>query len=203
MWATRPESRRLSQRGSRHEMVSDFWCAPPHCWFSTSTEKSPPLSEAGHVRRQDNPAPQARQTIAQRVSVGWSAHKDRVPFRGRHLSAVSQVTPSTVTFSLVAPKGPSAEEPAVQAGYRIAQQNCFRCHNKESEGGTKAGRSWEVLAGKAESSPAYFMAYVHDPHSQNSQAQMPAMPVYDGSTLAVIGAYFRTFAPSHHPAEGQ
>ena len=30
----------------------------------------------------------------------------------------------------IAASGPHASDPAVQAGFRIAQQNCFRCHNQ-------------------------------------------------------------------------
>ena len=30
-------------------------------------------------------------------------------------------------FGAIAPRGPNAKEPAVQDGYHIAQQNCFRC----------------------------------------------------------------------------
>ena len=106
-------------------------------------------------------------------------------------------------FNAIAPPGPHASDAAVQAGYRIAQQNCFRCHNKDNEGGTKAGRPWQVLAAWAATSPDYFTSYVHDPRSKNSQAQMPAMSGYDGKTLAALDAYFRTFAPSPPQKKGQ
>jgi len=106
-------------------------------------------------------------------------------------------------FGAIAPPGPHASDAAVQAGYRIAQQNCLRCHNKDNEGGTKAGRFWQVLAARAATSPDYFTAYVHDPRSKNSQAQMPAMSRYDGKTLAALEAYFRTFAPSPSQENGQ
>jgi len=99
-------------------------------------------------------------------------------------------------FAAIAPTGLHASDPAVQAGYRIAQQNCFRCHNMGQEGGTKAGRPWVVLGAYAAASPGYFAAYVRDPRSKNTQAQMPAMPGYDNKTLAALDAYFRTFATS-------
>ena len=42
-------------------------------------------------------------------------------------------------FGAILPRGPQAAAPTVTAGYRIAQQNCFRCHNKGREGGQKSG----------------------------------------------------------------
>ena len=99
-------------------------------------------------------------------------------------------------FGAIAPHGLHVNDPKVQAGYRIAQQNCFRCHNLGHEGGTKAGRPWQVLAAYAASSPDYFAAYVHNPRSQNPQAQMPAMTGYDDQTIAALAAYFRTFQKS-------
>jgi mono/diheme cytochrome c family protein len=106
-------------------------------------------------------------------------------------------------FGAIAPPGPHASDAAVQAGYRIAQQNCFRCHNQGREGGTKAGRPWQVLAAWAATSPDYFTAYVHDPRSRNPQAQMPAMSGYDDKTLAALDAYFRTFSPWPSHKKGQ
>ena len=71
-------------------------------------------------------------------------------------------------FGAIAPRGPHAQDDAVQAGYRIAQQNCYRCHNMGHEGGQKAGRSWVVLAALAVASPDYFSAYVRDPEEKES-----------------------------------
>jgi mono/diheme cytochrome c family protein len=99
-------------------------------------------------------------------------------------------------FGAIAPNGPHATAPSVQAGYRIAQQNCFRCHNMGKEGGAKAGRPWQVLAAWAAASPEYFTAYVRNPRSKNPQAQMPGMPGYDDKTLAALAAYFESFATS-------
>jgi mono/diheme cytochrome c family protein len=97
-------------------------------------------------------------------------------------------------FGAIAPRGPQASDPAVQAGYRIAQQNCFRCHNMGSEGGQKAGQSWLVLSAWAAASPQAFAAYVRDPQAKNPSAQMPGNPTYDDATTSALIEYFRTFA---------
>ncbi len=79
-------------------------------------------------------------------------------------------------FDAIAPRGPDARSKAVQTGYRIAQQNCFRCHNMGSEGGEKAGRSWLILSTWAAASPEYFAAYVRDPKSKKSASQDARVP---------------------------
>jgi len=102
-------------------------------------------------------------------------------------------------FGAIAPRGPHAAEPAVQDGYRIAQQNCFRCHNLGQEGGQKAGFSWIVLSAWAAASPDNFSAYVRNPQAKNPQAQMPGNPTYDSATIQALLAYFRTFSPQEKP----
>jgi len=62
----------------------------------------------------------------------------------------------------IAPRGAHANEASVKNGYMIARQNCFRCHDNKGEGGTKAGRPWQVLAAWAEAPPARFAAYVRN-----------------------------------------
>jgi mono/diheme cytochrome c family protein len=99
----------------------------------------------------------------------------------------------------IAPRGPHAEDADVQAGYRIASQNCLRCHNAGSEGGQKSGRPWDLLGGRAAGSPKEFAAYIRAPQTKNPRAQMPANPTYDDATLAALTAYFRTFSPSSKP----
>jgi len=99
----------------------------------------------------------------------------------------------------IAPRGPHAQDATVQAGYRIAQQNCYRCHNMGHEGGQKAGRSWVVLAALAVASPDYFSAYVRDPKKKNPHAEMPGNPDYDETTIEALRAYFQTFAPAERP----
>jgi mono/diheme cytochrome c family protein len=100
------------------------------------------------------------------------------------------------TLRTIAPRGPHTDDPLVQAGYRIAQQNCFRCHNQGNQGGTKAGRPWLVLAAWAATSPEYFAAYVRNPRLNNPQAQMPGNVGYDDDTIAALRAYFQTLSPS-------
>ena len=98
-------------------------------------------------------------------------------------------------FGAIAPRGPNAAAPEVQAGYRLAQQNCFRCHNLGSEGGEKSGRNWAVLSAWAATSPEYFAAYVRNPQAKNAKAQMPGNPGYDDATIRALIAYFQTFSP--------
>jgi mono/diheme cytochrome c family protein len=96
-------------------------------------------------------------------------------------------------FAVIAPRGADAAAQDVQAGYKIAQQNCFRCHNMGGDGGQKAGHPWLVLSASATTDSDYFRAYVHNPQSKNPSAQMPAFPQYDQATLNALQAYFRTF----------
>jgi mono/diheme cytochrome c family protein len=93
----------------------------------------------------------------------------------------------------IEPRGPHASDPTVQAGYRVAEQNCFRCHNAGREGGQKSGRPWLVLSAWATASPGFFTAYVRDPKTKNPNSQMPANPGYDDRTMGALIAYFRTF----------
>jgi mono/diheme cytochrome c family protein len=101
-------------------------------------------------------------------------------------------------FGAILPRGRYATTPRVKAGYRIAQQNCFRCHNMGREGGQKSGVPWTALSARAAASPENFAAYVRDPQSRNSHAEMPGNPGYDDATIGALIAYFRTFS-SHSP----
>ena len=96
-------------------------------------------------------------------------------------------------FGAIAPRGPQANDPYVQAGYKIAEQNCFRCHNMGDEGGQKSGIGWPLIAAVADTSREFFAAYVRDPKSKSLTAQMPGSPQYDDETLRALGDYFRTF----------
>ncbi|HTQ96756.1 MAG TPA: c-type cytochrome [Candidatus Acidoferrum sp.] len=102
-------------------------------------------------------------------------------------------------FGSIAPRGPGAQDAGVQAGYRIAEQNCFRCHNMGDEGGQLAVRSWPVLGTWAAASPEYFSGYIHDPKTKNPKSQMPGFPEYDAATLKALTDYFRTFGPQEKP----
>jgi mono/diheme cytochrome c family protein len=97
-------------------------------------------------------------------------------------------------FRSIAPHGPHANDAAVQAGFRIAQQNCLRCHNMGNEGGQKAGLSWAALGALAAASPKTFGAYVRNPRAANPRTQMAGSPNYDDVTLAALEAYFQTFS---------
>jgi mono/diheme cytochrome c family protein len=102
-------------------------------------------------------------------------------------------------FDAITPRGPHAQDREVRNGFRIAMQNCFRCHNSGREGGQKSGLPWEVLSSLAESSPKDFAAYIHAPLSKNAKAQMPGFPEYDDATLAVLTAYFQSFSRQANP----
>jgi len=98
-------------------------------------------------------------------------------------------------FGAIVPRGDHAESAAVVAGFRIAQQNCFRCHNQGREGGRKSGIPWETLAAIAAASPQYFAAYVRNPQAEDAHAKMPGNPGYDDGSLRALTAYFQTFSP--------
>lgn len=97
-------------------------------------------------------------------------------------------------FGAIAPRGLHANDAQVQDGYRIAKENCFRCHNAGGEGGRKAGVTWLVVSTIAAGAPDFFMAYVRNPKSKSPQAQMPGNPKYDAATLHALAAYFKAFA---------
>jgi mono/diheme cytochrome c family protein len=104
-----------------------------------------------------------------------------------------------IVFGAIEPRGSQAPAPSVQAGFAIAKQNCFRCHNSGREGGQKSGVPWESLGALAAAKPKEFAAYVRNPQAKNSQAQMPGNPQYDGETLKALTDYFRTFAQLPKP----
>jgi len=92
-------------------------------------------------------------------------------------------------------RGSQAEDPTVQAGYRIAVQNCLRCHGIGGEP-TKAKYNWSALGTMAAEAPEQFVSYVKNPRSVAPYAQMPANPAYDDATLRALTAYFRAFGPA-------
>ncbi len=103
-------------------------------------------------------------------------------------------------FGSIAPRGPHASGEMVQEGYWFARQNCFRCHNRGAEGGTKAGHPWLVLSAWAAASPEYFAAYVRNPQAKNPHAQMPGNPSYSDKIIGALTAYFQTFSCSQQEA---
>ncbi len=104
-----------------------------------------------------------------------------------------------IVFGAIAPRGPHAHDHDVQDGFRIARQDCFRCHNAGPEGGQKSGRPWQSLAAAAAASPKDFASYIRAPLTMNPQAQMPGNPDYDDATLNALASYFRTFSQSTKP----
>jgi len=102
-------------------------------------------------------------------------------------------------FGSIAPGGKFAANSPVMNGYRIAQQNCFRCHNMGREGGQMAGRTWQILAMWASTEPDYFRRYVKNPQSFDRKNRMPAFPQYDAATIEALRQYFASFAPPSRP----
>jgi mono/diheme cytochrome c family protein len=96
----------------------------------------------------------------------------------------------------IEPQGATADAPDVEAGYRIAQQNCFRCHGPANLGSLKGKLTWDGIALFASQAPKNFAAYVRNPKSVVPNAEMPPNPHYDEPTLEALTAYFDTFAPS-------
>jgi mono/diheme cytochrome c family protein len=101
---------------------------------------------------------------------------------------------STV-FGVIRPPGSWSKDSPVWQGYRIARQDCFRCHGLYGEGGQRASRSWLVLSAWAATDADRFQQYIHNPQSVQASAKMPAHADYDAATLAALTAYFRTFTP--------
>jgi mono/diheme cytochrome c family protein len=102
-------------------------------------------------------------------------------------------------FGAIAPRGRHAGDANVQAGFRIARQNCFRCHNVGDEGGRKSGRPWLVLAAWAAAGPEHFASYVRNPQANNPNTQMAASPQYDDATMKALIDYFSTFIAAEKP----
>ncbi|MCU1321195.1 MAG: hypothetical protein JWM43_844 [Acidobacteriaceae bacterium] len=116
------------------------------------------------------------------------AHEDRP----QALSVVLELEYKTQqqVFGPIIPAARFGADSPERAGFAIAKQSCLRCHAAGPYGGTKAGLSWEVLAGLAKRDGATFAQYVHDPKSISSKAKMPANPQYDAATLQALTAYY-------------
>lgn len=87
-------------------------------------------------------------------------------------------------------KASAASGPAAQ-GYRIAVQNCLRCHRAGDIGGTKSPFGWPQLAMIAQGNASAFGKYIVQPNRVNPEATMPANPSYDAATVAALTAYFQ------------
>ena len=71
-------------------------------------------------------------------------------------------------------------------GYRIAMQNCLRCHRAVNIGGTKSPFAWPQMALIAQGNAAAFGKYVVRPQAVNPEATMPANPEYNAATVAAL-----------------
>jgi len=97
-------------------------------------------------------------------------------------------------LNAIRPHGKFADNSPQMEGYKIAKENCFRCHNEGSYGGDKAGITWAVLGKISRKRPKFFRAYISNPQGQSDYAEMPGFPEYDDATLAALTAYFQTIA---------
>jgi hypothetical protein len=86
------------------------------------------------------------------------------------------------------------QDPLVLQGYAIARQNCFRCHGRTDENGTKSSKSWEALGRRAAADPKWFDDYVRNPKQLDAQSEMVGSPEYDAETMKALRAYFILFA---------
>ena len=156
-----------------------------------------PLAAWARRRKVEDPGPYMITNPGFAPSFSVRAHRDRPQAPDEMVSL--EFTTQRRVYGAIAPRGPDAHGQAQQAGMIIARQNCLRCHAMSQPegtrvGGRKAPRSWQLLARFATDDPATFSAYVHNPRSVNPRAIMPANLEYDGATIALLVAYFKTFA---------
>jgi mono/diheme cytochrome c family protein len=120
------------------------------------------------------------------------SHQDepQIPFGAVRIELKTEAE----VFGAIRPGAAWRENERVQQGFVIARQDCFRCHNMGTEGGTMAGRSWLKLAGIANADGTRFKKIIHNPASVSADAKMPAHSDYDDATLNALTAYFKTFA---------
>jgi mono/diheme cytochrome c family protein len=124
------------------------------------------------------------------------AHQDRAQYPAEILSL--KLIPAASLFAAITPPD-SAQLPSdspVLDGFRIAQQNCFRCHNSGGTGGTKSHQTWQHLGEVAKERPEFFAAWTQNPQSLDPKAKMPPNLKYDQATLKALTRYFQTFAPA-------
>jgi len=86
------------------------------------------------------------------------------------------------------------QDPMVLQGYAIARQNCFRCHGRTDEGGTKSSKTWEELGRRAATDPQWFDDYVRNPKKIDPASEMYPNPEYDVETMKALRSYFSLFA---------
>jgi hypothetical protein len=98
-------------------------------------------------------------------------------------------------YASILPPAALRDDRQVMDGYKIAREDCFRCHNAGEEGGTMGKKAWPQLGEDAVKDPERFRAIIHDPERVRHGSRMPGRPNYDRATLDALVAYFRTFAP--------
>ena len=81
--------------------------------------------------------------------------------------------------------------PGACAGREIWVNSCSSCHAgpKDSFGGTKAGRPFEVVAAYAGFDRAFFLKYVRDPKGLVASAKMEAHPWYTDRQLSDLVSF--------------
>jgi hypothetical protein len=124
------------------------------------------------------------------------SHEDR-PLEPDEVSKLLFTT-KEILYAGIEPKEhgstPTAAEPPIVSGYRIARQNCFRCHNTGEFGGSQSGMSWKKLAKIAHNKPEHFETWIYDPRTIDPTAKMPANRNYDKATLDALTKYFASLA---------
>jgi mono/diheme cytochrome c family protein len=134
-------------------------------------------------------------TVNGEAQQGWPkthSHSDeaQIPFQVVRLDFRNE----REVFGPIAPHGSYAADSPVMQGYKIAQQNCYRCHNMGAEGGHMASVPWPVIGALAKGNAEFFARYVRNPQAVNPSSRMAASPEYDDQTIAALRAYFSTFA---------
>ncbi len=121
------------------------------------------------------------------------SHQDepQIPYGVTHL----EFRRASVVFGAIRPPGQWPADSPVEQGYRIARQDCFRCHNSGAEGGQMSGKPWLELGSIAQSDPDRFKRIIRNPTSVAAGARIPGEPGYDDATLQALTAYFKTFSP--------
>ncbi|MGA8161621.1 MAG: hypothetical protein WBD32_17870 [Acidobacteriaceae bacterium] len=117
------------------------------------------------------------------------AHKDmaQTPYGVTGL----KLYPEKATLAALQPRGGGV---AATEGYRIAMQNCLRCHRAGDIGGSKSPFGWPQMALIAQGNAEAFGKYVVRPNAVNPEANMPPNPEYDAATVAALTAYFQSVA---------
>jgi hypothetical protein len=117
------------------------------------------------------------------------AHKDmaQVPYGVTGL----KLYPEKATLAALQPHSGGA---AAMEGYRIAEQNCLRCHRAGDIGGNKSPFEWPQMGLIAQGNAVAFGKYVVRPNTVNPEATMPPNPEYNAATIAALTAYFQSVA---------